>query len=135
MWTGHGLLLFGGRSPSRLATAELWHFDWDSRCWRHIETGVTPFVPTSQAAAILLPNGFNSTEFATDGRALLAVAAQSTIGTGLSVGIYTRAVHRLVLPADNCAASDPASLLGQYFTEHEVRRRAFGLRDHLSQPP
>ena len=49
MWTGHGAILIGGRAATDLATSDLWHFDWASRCWMEIAMPNADWQPTQQA--------------------------------------------------------------------------------------
>jgi len=104
MWTGHGLVVFGGRTDAELATNELWHYDWNSRCWRDVNMETASWPPTQQGSALLLPSGFNSTRVATDGIPIIAVAAPATTGTAAALGVFTRPAADFMEPVDLCEA-------------------------------
>uniref|UniRef100_A0A7S3B4C6 Uncharacterized protein n=1 Tax=Haptolina ericina TaxID=156174 RepID=A0A7S3B4C6_9EUKA len=101
MWSGQGLLMYGGRSAEALTNSDLWRLDWESRCWEKVYAADTP-VPTQHAAALLLPRGFKSPSWDTDTNPLVVVAAPATLGTGTGLGIYTRDVTLQMGSRDVC---------------------------------
>ncbi|KAL1521338.1 hypothetical protein AB1Y20_021005 [Prymnesium parvum] len=109
MWTGFGLLIYGGRSEDALASKDMWLFDWGSRCWYQVDMSHAQWTPTQQANAVYLPTGFNSTLLKTDAKPLVVVAARTTAGFADSLTFFARNVEELVRPIDLCAAVQPDS--------------------------